>query len=205
MPVAVAEKHTSVSITTISCGHILYKIKKGDHKGKSKCDNTQLKCTQPHLSSYLHLQWPMHLFLGSQSIFEGSRCPRGWNHDSFTEFGGPRTRQLTENIIQRVTPQQSDWIKILVECEGHTVLRYLFTRHSLSGAWVWFLFGAVCWRDTFGHTWELRWGRGYPGSDAPPLICCKTGVTDRQGILGAWPNATSAHQRYEEAVKLRWG
>lgn len=55
-------------------------------------------------SSYLHLQWPVHLFLGSQSIFEGSRCPRGWNHDSFTEFGGPRTGKLTENIIQHAPP-----------------------------------------------------------------------------------------------------
>lgn len=40
-------------------------------------------------SSYLHLQWPMHFLLGSQSIFEGSWCPWHRDHDSFTEFGGP--------------------------------------------------------------------------------------------------------------------
>lgn len=72
------------------------------------------------------------------------------------------------------------------------VLTYFFTHRSLSGAWVWFLFEVVCWRDTFGHTWELRWGRGYPGSYAPPLTCCKTGVTDRQTSYLSYINTSQA-------------
>ena len=41
----------------------------------------------------------MHLFLGSQSIFEGSRCSRGLNSDGFTEFGGMWPRKFIENMI----------------------------------------------------------------------------------------------------------
>lgn len=52
---------------------------------------------------------------------------------------------------------------------------YLFTHHSLSGAWVWFLCEAAYWGDIFGHTQESRWGLGYPNSDAPPRIYCRTG------------------------------
>lgn len=64
-------------------------------------------------ASYLHPQWPMHFLLGSQSIFKGSRCSRGWNHDSFTEFGGPRTRKLTVIIRLRVPPHHTHTHKYL--------------------------------------------------------------------------------------------
>lgn len=66
--------------------------------GTSRCDiNTELK-----LSSYLHLQWPVHFFLRSQSVFEGCRCPRGCNRDSFAERRSPGSNKMTEKKISCV-------------------------------------------------------------------------------------------------------
>lgn len=55
--------------------------------------------TEARLSSYLHLQWPVHFFLRSQSVFEGCRSPRGWHCDTFTECRSLRSNKLTEKKI----------------------------------------------------------------------------------------------------------
>lgn len=108
--------------------------------------------TEVKLSSYLHLQWPVHFFLRSQSVFEGCRCPRGWNRDSFTERRSPRSNKWTE---KKIGCAQALLITLHWDSVGTQGAMWHFfkicTHHSLSGAWVWSLCGVVCWWDTSGH------------------------------------------------------
>lgn len=104
MPVVAATTQTTqkhINIITRAETFICQKRKTWIEENKAWNVSKMHKCRHAQSPTYLHLYWPMYFLLGSQRVFKGGWCPRGWNHDSFTEFRGPGTEKLIEHITQQ--------------------------------------------------------------------------------------------------------